>query len=50
MPDVESFSETDDQSHARVRSDLEQSLSSEDWPIQLKVALACRKLALRATR
>ena len=45
MADVESFSETDDQSHARVRSDLEQSLSSEDWPIQLKVALACRKLA-----
>ena len=45
MADVQSFSETDNQSHARVRRDLERSLSSEAWSIQLKVALACRKLA-----
>ena len=45
MADVQSFSETNNQSHSRVRRDLEQILSSEDWPIQLKVALACRKLA-----
>ena len=45
MADVQSFSQTDNQSHARVRRKLEQGLSSEDWPIQLKVALACRKLA-----
>ena len=45
MSDAQSLSETDSHSHARVRRDLEQSLSTEDWPIQLKVALACRKLA-----
>ena len=45
MTDVKDVFETNEQSHDRVRTDLEQNLSSEDWPVQLKIALACRKLA-----
>jgi len=46
MTDVEHVFETNEQSHDRARTDLEQYLSSEDWPVQLKIALACRKLAV----
>ncbi len=37
--------ESDTDIHARVDNDLNRSLGAEDWPIQLKLALACRKLA-----
>ena len=45
MADGEIYSETDEQSHTRVQNELERNLMSEDWPVQLKIALACRKLA-----
>lgn len=37
--------EPDEQTLARVDSDLDRTLGAEDWPEQLKLALACRKLA-----
>ena len=45
MADGTTFSETDAESHDRVETDLDRTLAQADWPIQLKLAISCRKLA-----
>jgi len=39
------LNETEAESHARWTAGMNQSLAQADWPIQLKLAIACRKLA-----
>ena len=45
MDDRTTLTETDAESHARWKKEIGKALAAEDWPIQLKLAIACRKLA-----
>lgn len=45
MTDTTALQETDAESHARWTGDIEKTFQPEAWPIQLKLAIACRKLA-----
>ena len=45
MTETTALRETDAESHARWTGDIERTFKPEDWPIQLKLAIACRKLA-----